>query len=235
MLAITGLRHIYSGAGLEARTVLDIGSWSLDAGTQALLRGVSGSGKTTLFNIIAGMLRPTEGTVHISQQDVYALSEAARDRLRAARVGYIFQTHQLMPGFSALENLLMPMQFGAVIPPGDRKARARSLLQAVGLAEFGNHRPHQLSAGQRLRIAVARALVNHPKLVLADEPTAALDPANADRVMAFIQDTCHQDGAALIVASHDPALSTRFSMHVDLQAGLLSHASAVPDAIGAIS
>lgn len=224
MLRLDNIVHIYTGAGLEARTVLSIASWSVGSGDQILLRGVSGSGKTTLFNIAAGLLRPTQGEVVVDAGQIYHMSEAERDRFRAARIGYVFQNHQLMPGFSALENVVMPMMFARVIPTGQRRERGRSLLAQVGLADFARHRPNQLSTGQRLRVGIARALANEPKLVLADEPTAALDSDSAASVMDFLQQTCKALGAALIVASHDPALAVRFPLGFDLRAGSLSQA-----------
>ncbi|MDZ4767903.1 MAG: ABC transporter ATP-binding protein [Chloroflexota bacterium] len=222
MLHIDALTHTYTASGLEARTVLQIDTWTVERGAQVLLRGVSGSGKTTLFNIIAGLLRPTHGMITLDGRALYSMGESARDRFRAARIGYIFQTHHLMPGFTVLENLLMPMQFAGVIPAHQRNERARSLLDHVGLSAHLHHRPNQLSTGQRLRVAVARALVNRPAMLLADEPTAALDPDNADRVMTFLQESCRDSDAALIVASHDPALAARFPTRLDLRAGRLS-------------
>jgi ABC-type lipoprotein export system ATPase subunit len=221
-VTITGLRHTYQGAGVEARTVLDIDGWSLEAGAHALLRGVSGSGKTTLFNILSGMLRPTHGTVMLGDQSLYLLGEAARDRFRAAHIGYVFQTHQLMPGFSTLENVVMPMMFAGTVVAAARTARARHLLEAVGLGAFTRHRPHQLSTGQRLRVAIARALANAPRLLLADEPTAALDPEGAAAVIDLLQASCRQNDATLLIASHDPALDARFPLQFALSGGRIA-------------
>lgn len=220
-LRVEGLRHVYSGRGLEARPVLAIEQWGLAAGEQALLRGISGSGKTTLFNILAGLLRPTAGQVWLGKQSLYALPEAARDEFRAGRIGYIFQSHLLVPNLTALENVVMPMAFAGKWMIAERRQRAADLLGQVGLAEFARHRPAQLSAGQRLRVAVVRALANAPQLVLADEPTAALDPASASQVMDLLQDACRQHGAILLVASHDPALNGRFERIFDLRDGQL--------------
>lgn len=221
MLRLLNLRHTYTASGLEARTVLDIPAWSLNRGGQVLLRGVSGSGKTTLFNVVAGLLRPSMGEVCLEDVALYKLSEPARDRLRAAKIGYVFQNHHLMPGFTALENVVMPMMFAGTIPAFKRNSRALELLTAVGLADYAQHRPNQLSTGQRLRVGIARALANQPVLVLADEPTAALDPASSESIMDFLQDSCRKTDASMIVASHDPALVARFPHTIDLRAGHL--------------
>jgi ABC-type lipoprotein export system ATPase subunit len=232
-VTITGLQHTYHGTGVETRTVLDIDHWALEAGAHVLLRGVSGSGKTTLFNIIAGMLRPTHGVITLGEQPLYLLGEAARDRFRAAHIGYVFQTHQLMPGFSALENVTMPMMFAGTIAPGARAGRAHHLLEQVGLGAFIRHRPHQLSTGQRLRVAIARALANAPRLLLADEPTAALDPHGAAQAIELLQESCRQNQATLIIASHDPELNARFPTQFALSGGRITpmtaaHAEAAP-------
>jgi putative ABC transport system ATP-binding protein len=218
---VHNLRHTYTASGLEPRTVLQIDAWTLRDGAQALLRGISGSGKTTLMNIVAGLLRPTGGDVWIDDQSLFALPEAARDRFRTQHVGYVFQTHHLLPMLSARENIEMPMAFAKTLSARQRRARATELLAAVGLSPFANHHPHQLSTGQRLRVAVARALANVPRVVLADEPTAALDQAAGHTVLDLLQHSCRAHGSALLVASHDPALAARFDQVWDLQAGRL--------------
>lgn len=226
-IQIEQLRHTYVAPDLEARTVLDIDAWLASAGEQVLLRGVSGSGKTTLLNILAGLLPPTTGTVRLGEHMLYSLRESKRDRLRATTIGYIFQMHHLAPMLSTLENVEMPLVFGRTLRTGERRARARELLACVGLSDFERHRPMQLSSGQRLRVAVARALAAQPTLVLADEPTAALDIHAGEMVIDLLQTTCRGYGATLIVASHDPALATRFDRIVDLHNGGL-HAVARP-------
>lgn len=221
-IRVEALRHTYTGKGLEPRTVLDIPSWSLQAGEQVLLRGISGSGKTTLLNIIAGLLQPTAGQVWLGEQALYTLREAQRDRFRAQQIGYIFQTHLLVPTLTALANVEMPLVFANQLPRSQRRQRAVELLDQVGLGSFTRHRPAQLSTGQRLRIAIARALANQPALLLADEPTAALDVTARDAVMDLMQQSCRAHNAILLVASHDPALNSRFDRVVDLQNGRLA-------------
>jgi ABC-type lipoprotein export system ATPase subunit len=218
VLRIEGLHHTYPAA---EQPVLTVGDWALAAGDQVLLRGVSGSGKTTLLNIIAGLLRPSQGAVYYETQSIYALGEAARDRLRARMVGYVFQNHHLLPTLTALENVAMPLAFGGV-GAAARKRRALALLEQVRLGSIADQYPAKISTGQRLRAAIARALANQPRLLLADEPTAALDEQSGCVVMDVIQAECRAHGAVLIVASHDPALEARFGMIADLHAGKLS-------------
>lgn len=226
-LRVEGLTHIYPVPNSAPRQILNIPAWTLNNGAQALLRGVSGSGKTTLFNILAGLLTPTTGKVWIGEQALYALPESARDRFRARQIGYVFQMHNLIDSLSARQNVVMPLAYAGQLPATQWNQRADQLLAQVGLGDFVHYRPGQLSTGQRLRVGIARALANHPRLLLADEPTAALDEANGDQVITLLQSVCKAQNAVLIVASHDPALVKRFPIVVDLQAGELQtrHAS----------
>jgi len=222
ILRYEALQHRYPTPDGKGRQVIDIEAWTMDAGQQVLLRGISGSGKTTLFNITAGLLPPTTGRVWLANQALYDLTEAARDRLRAAQIGYIFQNHHLLPALTAQENIIAPMSFAGLHPRSTWATRALELLAALGLANFAAYRPAQLSTGQRMRVAVARALANTPRLLLADEPTAALDAEAGQQVMDFIQATCREQQIALIVASHDPSLSARFAQHWALRGGQLA-------------
>jgi lipoprotein-releasing system ATP-binding protein len=218
MLRLEGLRHTYPHT---AQAVLDVGDWVLDSDARVLLRGVSGSGKTTLLNIAAGLLRPSAGEVYYDGQPIYALTEANRDKLRTRWVGYVFQNHHLLPSLTALENVIMPLAFAGVAPAARRK-RALELLGRVGLLHVAHHYPARMSTGQRLRAAVARALANAPRLLLADEPTAALDADSAAVVMDVLLAECAANGAALLVASHDPALEGYFVQMIDLRGGQLN-------------
>ncbi|GAB4543957.1 MAG: ABC transporter ATP-binding protein [Anaerolineae bacterium] len=224
-LHLKGVSHTYTAVDLAPRTVLNIADWCLNAGEFALLRGVSGSGKTTLMNVIAGLLQPSQGAVAVEGQSVYELSEAARDRFRATHIGYVFQTHNLLP-YSALDNVEMPLAFLGE-SGRTRREKARAMLNQVGLSGYEKHRPQQLSSGQRLRVAIARALVAKPSLLLADEPTAALDPDNGAQIIELITQTCRSVGAALLVASHDPRLSSYFQRVVDLKDQQLREVQAI--------
>ena len=184
----------------------------MDKGQHFALSGSSGSGKTTLLNLIAGILQPDEGRVELDGRSISGAKEALRDRLRADLLGYIFQTFNLLQGYTCLENVLLGMSFGG---KPDR-ARAVELLGRVGLSRRLEYFPRQLSSGQQQRVAVARALANQPKLVLADEPTGNLDPENAAEVLALIRDTCKENGAALLLVSHDKSVLGQFEEIRDL-------------------
>jgi putative ABC transport system ATP-binding protein len=171
------------------------------------LRGESGSGKTTFLNLIAGILAADGGRVELDGIDLAALPEAKRDRLRADKIGYIFQTFNLLQGYTVLENVLLGMSFG---PRGVDRAHAVELLRRVGLEHRLGHFPRQLSTGQQQRVAVARALANRPKLVLADEPTGNLDRTSAREALALIREVCRENGAALLLVSHDDGVLAQF-------------------------
>jgi ABC-type lipoprotein export system ATPase subunit len=203
LLAVTNLRKSYASPDGGRASVVDVPAFTLEAGAQVALRGESGSGKTTFLHLIAGILAPDAGAVVIDGQDMAALNEPQRDRLRADAVGYIFQTFNLLQGFTCLENVVLGMAFG---PHGVDRARAKALLERVGLGAHLRHRPRQLSTGQQQRVAVARALAHRPKLVLADEPTGNLDHRNAREALALIREVCRESGAALLLVSHDPAV-----------------------------
>jgi ABC-type lipoprotein export system ATPase subunit len=194
-------------AGGRPTEVVRVDVFSLDAGQQSALRGESGSGKTTFLHLLAGLLAPDEGSIRLDGVDQTALTEAARDRLRAEKIGYIFQTFNLLQGYTVLENVLLGMSFG---PGGVDRGRARALLGRVGLGDRLGYFPRQLSTGQQQRVAVARALANCPRLVLADEPTGNLDRAHAGAALALIRETCREAGAALLLVSHDADVLAQF-------------------------
>lgn len=179
--------------------IVEVPAFSLAAGEQVALAGSSGSGKTTLLHLIAGILTPDGGEVTIAGNRLSKLSEAQRDRVRASCIGYIFQTFNLLHGYTALENVELAMRFGRGVDHG----YARHLLEAVGLKDRLHYRPRQLSVGQQQRVAVARALANHPPLVLADEPTGNLDHRHAQEALTLIRAICAEQRAALLLVSHD--------------------------------
>src|SRR5689334_20758460 len=193
---------LHGGLNLE---VLDLEYLELPAGSCTALRGRSGSGKTTLLNLIAGVTAPTGGTIYVGDTDVFALSEARRDRFRAEQVGYVFQTFNLLSALSALENVMLAMMFADAVPQRLRRRRAADLLARLGLAERLAHKPAQLSRGEQQRVAIARALANNPPLVLADEPCASLDARTANEVLAIFRAVCRQDEKTLLLVSHDEA------------------------------
>ena len=206
LLRLSGLKKSFPVPEGGRRAIIDVPQFSLGAGEQAALRGESGSGKTTFLNLIAGILSPDEGSILVDGTDMAALSESRRDRVRAAGIGYIFQTFNLLQGYSCLENVLLGMTFGGRADKGQAKA----LLDRVGLSHRLGHYPRQLSSGQQQRVAVARALAKRPRLVLADEPTGNLDHGNAREALRLIRETCQENGAALLLVSHDPEVLGAF-------------------------
>jgi len=212
LLEIRNLRKIYRTPEGETSTVLDVPHFVLEAKQQLALRGASGTGKTTFLNCIAGILRPNNGSVRLNGIDMAAASEGRRDQLRAQTIGYIFQTFNLLQGYTCLENVLLGMSFGR----GADRAFAQELLERVGLGDRLEYRPGQLSVGQQQRVAMARALANRPKLVLADEPTGNLDPRNARAAIQLVQEICGETGAALLIVSHDQTVLEQFDDFADL-------------------
>jgi ABC-type lipoprotein export system ATPase subunit len=206
LLQIKNLKRAFVAPDGSRHLIVDVPEFSVDEHKQVALAGESGSGKTTFLNLIAGILKPDAGEVSLDGADMAALSEPKRDRLRAMRIGYIFQTFNLLQGYTCLENVLLGMSFG----PGVDRDFAESLLKRVGLQDRLGHRPRQLSTGQQQRVAVARALANKPKLVLADEPTGNLDHKNARDALALVREACRENGAALLLVSHDREVLSQF-------------------------
>jgi putative ABC transport system ATP-binding protein len=218
-ITIENLKKIYVAPDGGVVPVIDIERFVLEDGEQVALIGTSGSGKTTLLHMIAGILTPDSGRILFNSRavgtavDVGSLGEAERDVFRGRHIGYIFQTHHLLPGFTALENVLLGMSFTG--RPADRDW-AKHLLTEVGLAERLHYRPAKLSVGQQQRVAVARALANRPQLVLADEPTGALDARNARQVLELIRRLCAEVQAALLLVTHDLEIAHQLSRTVTL-------------------
>jgi len=206
LLEIRQLKKSYAAPDGGTHVVVDVPDFKLDAQAQVALSGASGCGKTTFLNLIAGILAPDAGSIKLNGQELAGLAESARDRVRATSIGYIFQTFNLLQGYTALENVLLGMSFG----PGADREFAKTLLKRVGLEAKLNHLPRQLSTGQQQRVAVARALANRPKLVLADEPTGNLDQANAREALTLIREACRENGAALLLVSHDREVLGQF-------------------------
>lgn len=215
-VSIERLTHGYLGPDGEAIAVLDIPQLIIDSGAQMTIAGASGSGKTTLLHLIAGLLLPTSGTIALDGRPIGVMREVDRDRFRAAHIGVLFQTSHLLAGLTALENVLLPMGFATSVPPAKRRRRAADLLARVGLADRQDFLPAQLSGGQQQRVALARALANAPALLLADEPTAHVDRATAERLLALICETCVEHGTTLLLASHDPLVLERFPAAIAL-------------------
>jgi lipoprotein-releasing system ATP-binding protein len=194
---------------------------SVAVGERIAIVGASGSGKTTLLQILGGLDRPTTGHVLVDGKDIHEQSEQERGALRNRALGFVYQFHHLLPEFSALENVAMPLLVRRM-KVVDARAKARSLLERVGLGERLGHRPDQLSGGERQRAAVARALVTEPKIVLADEPTGNLDGANAESVFALMLELNQELGTSLIVVTHDMRLASRMKRMYAIERGVLT-------------
>ena len=212
LLEINKLIKNYRSPEGELQRVLNVPEFFLESGRQLALRGGSGTGKTTFLNCIAGISRPDEGEIRLDGQDMAHARESVRDNLRSKNLGYIFQTFNLLQGYTCLENVLLGMSFGR----GVRLETATKLLERMGLIDRLNHRPFQLSVGQQQRVAVARALANRPKLVLADEPTGNLDPKNSSEAVQLIREVCEENNAALLLVSHDQLTLDQFDDCQDL-------------------
>jgi ABC-type lipoprotein export system ATPase subunit len=220
---LSDVRKSYVAPDGSTLPVLEVPSFSVNPGEQVALLGSSGSGKTTLLHVIAGIVAPDSGVVMVESMpgsantgvkaNIALMSEAQRDRFRGQHIGYIFQTHHLLPGYTALENVLLGMSFTG--RSADR-VWAERLLTEVGLKDRLNYKPSKLSVGQQQRVAVARAMANRPSLVLADEPTGALDYVNAQQVLDLIRQLCDEVKASLLIVTHDRSIASQFSRTVDL-------------------
>lgn len=206
LLEINNLEKFFNAPDGRRQSVVNVRFFALGKSDQIALEGGSGSGKTTFLNLIAGILAADSGSISIDGTDTSQLSESKRDRLRARKIGYIFQTFNLLQGYTALENVIIGMAFGS----GVDERHAIALLERVGLRDRMHYRPNQLSVGQQQRVAVARALANRPQLVLADEPTGNLDRRNAVESLALIREVCSENETALLLVSHDHEILSKF-------------------------
>ena len=194
-------------------------SFALDPGQTVAIVGASGSGKSTLLGILAGLDTPTAGSVRLVGQEMFALDEDQRAALRARHVGFVFQSFQLMPNLTALENVMLPLEL-ANVP--DARAQATVMLQRVGLGERLQHRPKVLSGGEQQRVALARAFVVRPDLLLADEPTGSLDHATGSAIMDLMFTLNREQGTTLVLVTHDLQLAARCERRLTIEAGQLS-------------
>jgi len=228
MLAARNLTKQYH-SGETVLSALDAISFEIADGAYVAVVGPSGSGKTTLLGLLAGLDTPTSGTTILDGTDLSALTEDARARLRGEKVGFVFQSFQLLPTLTALENVAVPLELH-----GDPRAEsaARDALARVGLTARASHFPAQLSGGEQQRVAIARAFANHPRVLFADEPTGNLDAASGALVIGLLESLNRESGSTVVLVTHDPALAARASRIIRLGDGRLVSASA-PNALAA--
>ena len=206
-LLLENIRKSYREPDGGSLPVLEIERFELGHGEQVALVGASGGGKTTLLNVISGITAPDAGRVVIDDTEVTGMPEPVRDRFRAERIGFVYQTFNLLPAFTALENVLLGMSFSRGRADRDR---ALQLLESVGLSHRLDHRPGQLSVGEQQRVAVARALANQPSLLLADEPTANVDLANQQTILDLVRSACTTGNVSLLLVTHSNDIAGQF-------------------------
>ena len=218
---IISVEHVYKSVTDSTGTldILQDIDFTLAARETAAIVGASGSGKSTLLSIIAGLDTPTRGTVRLAGQDLFAIDEDDRAALRAQKVGFVFQSFQLMGNLTALENVMLPLELGG---RRDSRKAAGEMLARVGLAQRLGHYPRVLSGGEQQRVALARAFVVQPALLLADEPTGSLDFATGETVMALMFDLNRELGTTLVLVTHDQGIATRCEHRITIEAGRIS-------------
>ena len=207
LVELQNVRKAYMEPGGRALPILDIEHFAVAPGEQVVIRGRSGCGKTTLLHAIAGLTTIDAGRIQIKGIDVASLPEMGRDRFRARHIGYVFQTFNLLQAFTALENVMLGMTFTG---RPRRREQAIKVLEQVGLSHRLHHKPSALSVGEQQRVAVARALVNEPVLLLADEPTANVDPGHQQQVIDLLRTRCEESKVAMILVTHAPEVSDQF-------------------------
>jgi lipoprotein-releasing system ATP-binding protein len=219
LVRVEGLNKFYTGGAARLHVLRDL-ALAVEAGEMVAIVGASGVGKSTLLHLMGGLDRADSGTVEVAGRTLGDMSDAALVAFRNRQVGFVFQFHHLLPEFTALENVEMPMRI-AGLPIAEARAKGRALLGRVGLAERVEHRPGMLSGGEQQRVAVARALVMRPALLLADEPTGDLDEPTADSLHALLREMHAEHGLTSVIATHNPRLAAACDRVLRLEGGQL--------------
>jgi lipoprotein-releasing system ATP-binding protein len=223
LLQCENLCKTYQEGKMHTDVLRDV-SFAMQPGEMMAIVGTSGSGKSTLLHLLGGLDSPTSGEVIFKGQSLNCMSSSAKSELRNRELGFIYQFHHLLPDFTALENVAMPLLIGKK-KSAEVQERALAMLEAVGLQHRSNHRPSELSGGERQRVAIARALVNNPSLVLADEPTGNLDQRNADSIFELLGELNVRQGTAFLVVTHDLQLANRLTRQLEMRDGKLQQES----------
>ena len=226
MICIEAIRRTFEVGGQPVHALAGV-SETIAEGSYVAIMGSSGSGKSTLLNILGCLDRPTSGSYVLDGREVAHLSELELTEVRRHKIGFVFQTFHLVPRLDAEQNVELPMLF-AGLPRAERRARCRTALAAVGLAQRADHRPDQMSGGERQRVAIARATVMGPKILLADEPTGNLDSASGEAVLGLLE-AMHAGGLTLVLVTHDPAVARRAQRVIVLRDGGIVHRAASRD------
>lgn len=217
ILEVSGLTKTFQSGNTELTVLRDV-SFTVTAGSSCAIIGPSGSGKTTLLGLCAGLDRPSRGRVSIAGHELSAMSEDERARIRNEQVGFVFQSFQLLPTLTAIENVMVPLELRG---QKDTREAAAALLRRVGLGERMDHYPAQLSGGEQQRVAIARAFINQPKILFADEPTGNLDNETSERIVDLLFELNQSSGTALVLVTHNPDLARLAGRIIQLKAGAL--------------
>jgi ABC-type lipoprotein export system ATPase subunit len=217
IIQVENVRRIYHVGAREVPALQGV-SLAVEEGRLVALRGRSGSGKTTLLNCIGGLDQPTSGHIRLAGDDITQLSEVRRVQLRRRQIGFVFQSHALLPTYSARENVDLMLRLASV-PRRERQARTAQVLHLVGLGKWMDHRPYELSGGQQQRVAIARAIATRPTVILADEPTGELDTATGQQILQLFRHIADVEGTTVLIATHDLAVDIFADEVVHLQDG----------------